>query len=424
MIMARDLVYGSVQAGPVRAGPYGALMAGALDGVVVTDLSEGIAGSYCTKLLAALGAEVIKVERPGSGDAIRGLAPFKDDIPHVETSILHLHLSMAKKSVTLNVETSSGQAMLRELIARSHILVESGGSKGLAAAGLSYDELEDERPDLIVTSVTHFGTDGPYADYKGNELVDYSVGGYSYLTGLPEREPLKAGGYQAQYQGGLHAAMATMAALLLQDGDGTGDHLDVSIVDSICFAHAAMGPFLNGGVVFRRLGARLLSESPVALYPSTILPCRDGFVHVHWAPADPALLGVFMETPRLSDPEVWQSPRGHADEMDELMTAWLMQHDKADVVSIAQEFRHPFTEVLDPSDLLHDEQFVAREFFTELDHPVAGKFPHIGAAFSMSDSPLRLERAPLLGEHNVEVFCDRLGYTPKDLPLLREQGVI
>jgi crotonobetainyl-CoA:carnitine CoA-transferase CaiB-like acyl-CoA transferase len=399
-------------------------MAGALQGLVVTDISEGIAGSYCSKLLAALGAEVIKVERPGSGDPVRSMSPFVNDVPQVETSILHLHLSMAKKSVTLNIETPSGQAILRRLIARSQVLVESQGAAGLAAAGLSYEALEEERPDLIVTSVTHFGTEGPYADYKGNELVDYSVGGYSYLTGLPEREPLKAGGYQAQYQGGLHAAMATMAALLVQDAEGVGDHLDVSIAEAICFAHAAMGPFLNGGVVFRRLGARLLSESPVALYPSTILPCRDGFVHVHWAPADPALLGVFMETPRLSDPELWASPRGHADEMDELMTAWLVQHDKREAVSIAQEFRHPFTEVLDPSDLLKDEQFVERGFFVERDHPVVGSFPQIGAAFSMSDTPLKIERAPLLGEHNVEVFCDLLGYSQTDLALLREQGAL
>jgi crotonobetainyl-CoA:carnitine CoA-transferase CaiB-like acyl-CoA transferase len=399
-------------------------VAGVLDGIVVTDLSEGIAGGYCTKLLAALGAEVIKVEHPGSGDSIRAMAPFKDDVPNVETSILHLHLSMAKKSVTLDVETPSGQAVLRQLIARSQVLVESGGAAQMAAAGLSYDDLESERPNLIVTSVTHFGTEGPYAEYKGNELVDYSVGGYSFLTGLPEREPLKAGGSQAQYQGGLHAATATMAALLFLDRDGEGDHVDVSTVEATCFAHAGMGPALNAGIIFQRVGARLLSQAPIALSPTTILPCRDGFMHCHWAPSDPTLLGVFTENPRLSDPELWATPRGHADEIDRLITAWLSQHDKRDAVAIAQEFRHPWTEVMDPSDLLNDEQFVERGFFTELDHPVVGPFPHVGAAFSMTNTPLKVERAPLLGEHNVDILADRLGYTRQELSLMRQQGVI
>ncbi len=399
-------------------------MAGVLDGIVVTDLSEGIAGGYCTKLLAALGAEVIKVERPGSGDAIRGLAPFKDDVPNVETSILHLHLSMAKKSVTLDITTPSGQAILRDLIARSQVLVESGGAKQLAAAGLTYDGLEHDRPDLIVTSVTHFGTEGPYADYKGNELVDYSVAGYANLTGLPDREPLKAGGHQAQYQGGLHAGAATMAALLYADSHGDGDHLDVSITEATCFTHAGMPPALNAGIVFERVGARLLSQSPAALYPSTILPCKDGFMHCHWAPSDPTLLGLFTETPRLSDPELWETPRGHADEVDRLITAWLADKNKRDAVAIAQEFRHPWTEVMDPSDLLNDEQFVERGFFTERDHPIVGRFPHVGAAFSMTKTPLKVERAPLLGEHNVEIYGDRLGYSHEELSLMREQGII
>jgi crotonobetainyl-CoA:carnitine CoA-transferase CaiB-like acyl-CoA transferase len=399
-------------------------VAGVLDGVVVTDLSEGIAGGYCTKLLAALGAEVIKIERPGLGDPLRSMAPFKDDVPHLETSILHLHLSMAKKSVTLDIESASGKAVLHQLVAGSQVLVESRGAAALAGLGLDYETLERDRPDLIVTSVTHFGTDGPYADYQGNELIDYSVGGYSYLTGLPDREPLKAGGYQAQYQGGLHAATATLAALLVNAVDGQGDHLDVSIAESICFTHAAIGPLLNGGTVFQRIGARLLSTSPTNLYPSTILPARDGFIHAHWAPADPSLLGVFTETPRLSDPELWATPRGHADEVDELITAWLSKHDKREAVRIAQEYRHPFTEVLDPSDLLNDPQFVERGFFVERDHPVAGRIPHIGAAFSMTETPLVVERAPLLGEHNREVLVDRLGYSEADLVLLRDRGVI
>jgi crotonobetainyl-CoA:carnitine CoA-transferase CaiB-like acyl-CoA transferase len=396
---------------------------GVLDGVVV-DLSEGVAGGFCTKLLAALGATVIKVERPVSGDPVRSEPPFKDDVPDVETSTLHLHLSMAKQSVTLDWRTPAGAAVLRDLVAKASVLVESAAPGELDAAGIGHETLARERPELIVTSVTHFGSEGPYAGYRGNELVDYSVGGYSYLTGLPEREPIKAWGYQAQYQGGLHAATATMAALIFQDETGEGDHVDVSVAESICFTQAAMAAFLNGGVVFKRSGARLLPTDPSSLYPSTMLPCKDGYIHVHYAPTDPALLGVFTEIPRLSDPEVWETPRGHADEIDELLIPWLMKRDRREVVRIAQEFRNPFTEVLDPSDLLTDEQFVERGFFVEREHPVVGRFPHLGAPFRMSKTPLRVERAPLLGEHNDAVYRGLLGYTDAQIAALRESGVI
>jgi crotonobetainyl-CoA:carnitine CoA-transferase CaiB-like acyl-CoA transferase len=399
-------------------------MAGVLDGVLVVDLSEGIAGGYCTKLLAALGAEVIKVERPGLGDPIRSMPPFKDDIPDPETSVVHLHLSMGKKSITLDPWRATGLDLLRRLIATADVLVESFKPSELMRLGIGHELLEREHPRLVITSVTHFGKDGPYAEYEGGELVDYSFGGYTFLTGLPDREPIKAGGSQAQYQGGLHAATATMAALLMREATGLGDRLDVSISEAICYAHAGMSAYLNNGQIYRRVGARLLSDLPTAPYPSTILPARDGFVHVHWAPADPSLLGVLTETPRLSEPVVWETPRGHADEIDELVSAWLSQQDKAEAVRKAQEIRHPFTEVLTPADLLEDPQLQARGFLPEVEHPLLGAFRHIGPAFVMGETPLRVERAPLLGEHNVEIYCQRLGLTAEELSGLRERGVV
>jgi crotonobetainyl-CoA:carnitine CoA-transferase CaiB-like acyl-CoA transferase len=399
-------------------------MTGVLEGVRVVDLSDGLAGGYCTKLLAGLGAEVLKIEAPGMGDPLRRAPPFKDDEPSSETSAVHLHINMGKKSLTLDTGSATGRMLLRRLIDDCDILVETGGPRAMQAAGLSYEELAESRPDLILTSVTHFGTDGPYADYKGGELVDYSVGGYTFVTGLPDREPLKAGGSQALYQGGLHAATATMAALLVRQATGEGDHLDVSITEAICYAHAGMSAYLNNGQVYRRVGARLLSDAPQAPYPSTILPARDGFVHAHWAPADPSLLGVLIGSPRLTEPEVWAEPRGHADEIDEALTAWLSQHTKAEAVRKAQELRHPFTEVLTPADLLKDPQLEARGFLVELEHPAAGTLKHIGAPFMMSGTPLTVQRAPTLGEHNREVLCGRLGLSAEELVALRDRGVI
>jgi CoA:oxalate CoA-transferase len=399
-------------------------MEGALEGVVVLDLSDGIPGGYCTKLLAGMGAEVIKVERPFSGDPIRSVPPFKDDVPDIETSTLHLHLSMGKKSLTLDFATDTGHALLRRLLASGDVLVHSFRPRAAADLGLDYETLKADFPRLIVTSITYFGQSGPYSEYEGSELTAYAAGGYAYLTGLPDREPLKAGGSQAEYQGGLHAASATVAALCLRDLTDQGDHLDVSVVEAICFCHAGMSPYLNNGVVYRRVGARLLSDSPRAMYPSTILPCKDGFVHAHYAPADPALLGVLTEDSRLGDPDLWETPRVFADEIDERLSAWLAQFDKFEAVRRAQELRHPFTEVLDPSDLFEDEQFKARAFFRPLEHPSAGTFPHVGPPIQMSETPWRVVRAPLLGEHNSEILRGRLGLEQPDIDVLAEARII
>ena len=399
-------------------------MEGALEGVAVLDASEGVAGGYCTKLLAGLGAEVIKVERPRGGDPVRHVPPFKDDVPHDETSTLHLHLSMGKKSVTLDPTTETGRSLLRRLIDQADVFVESYSALDASRCGLDYETLASSRPGLIGTSVTYFGKTGPHAGYQATELIAYAAGGYAYLTGLPDREPIKAGGSQAEYQGGLHAALATVAALCLRDVTGQGDFLDVSIAEAICYAHAGMSAYLNQGVVYQRRGARLLSDAPRYMYPSTILPCKDGFLHVHYAPADPALLGVLTENPRLSDPELWETPRAHAEEIDELVTEWLSRYDRGEAVRRAQELRHPWTEVLDPSDLVADPQFRARGFFVELDHPAVGRFEHLGAPLLMSETPWRTARAPLLGEHNEDVYCGRLGLSKADLGVLREAGVI
>src|SRR5262249_1667226 len=158
------------------------------------------------------------------------------------------HLSMSKKSVTLSLESPTGRDLLRRLVEGADVIVESCRPGVLAGWGLDYESLSKEQPGLIFTSITPFGQDGPYAQYKANELIENSAGGYTYLTGLPGRPPIKAGGYQAEYQGGLHGATATMAALMMRDLTGVGDQLDVSIVEAISFTHAGMSPVLNDGI--------------------------------------------------------------------------------------------------------------------------------------------------------------------------------
>ena len=202
-----------------------------LNDVRVLDLSAEVAGPFCTKLLAGLGAEVIKVESPGCGDVARRTGPFPGAEPHPEQSALFLYLNTGKKSVTLDIASQTGAAMLRRLAQKCDILVESFRPGYLNSWGLSYDALEGLNPGLIYTSVTPFGQSGPYRDYRGSELIAQATGGLMQTIGLPDREPLKIGGHAALYTTGISAFSATMIALYARDVLGHGHKLAVLIGD-------------------------------------------------------------------------------------------------------------------------------------------------------------------------------------------------
>ena len=178
---------------------------GALNGVKVLDLSEDIAGSFCARLLADYGADVLKLEPPG-GAALRRMGPFFHDDPHPEKSLFFLVLNLNKKGATLNLATSTGQAILQQLSQHVDVIVESFRPGYLASLGLGYDTLEQLNPSLIMTSITPFGQDGPYSQYLGEEVVSYAMGMIMSISGIQGREPLKHGGFQAQYEGGLNGA--------------------------------------------------------------------------------------------------------------------------------------------------------------------------------------------------------------------------
>ncbi len=162
---------------------------GALDDITVLDLTHHIAGPYCTKLLATYGAEVIKIERPGNGDAARLAGPFPGDESHAEKSGLFLHLNTNKQSVTLNLQHPKGQALIRELVKQVDVVVENFSPRVLPSLGLSYTDLEALNPNLVMTSISNFGQTGPYRDWKAQDIVIYAMGGAMNITGMPEREP-------------------------------------------------------------------------------------------------------------------------------------------------------------------------------------------------------------------------------------------
>jgi len=375
--------------------------------------------------LAGFGALVVKIERPGLGDGTRRVGPFPDDDPHPEKSPLFLHLNTAKKSITLDPEAAAGRLLLQRLIQRSDVLVESFAPGTLGRLGLDGETLQRTRPGLVVTSLTPFGQDGPYRDFAGGELVTQALGGYLFSMGEPEREPLRLAGYQAEYQAGINAAVATMAALYERDETGEGAHLDISIMECVAtLLQAAPQAYLESKEVTGRAGPRLLLRNPTAQYPSTTLACRDGYVHVHGNRYHWEALALLAEEPRLLDERLKSAQREHADEIDALMRPWIEAHTREEVVGRAQELRLPFASVLGIDEVLADPQHAARGYFVAIEHPVAGRAIHPGAPCEMPETPWQSRPAPLLGEHNEEIYCGWLELAREELVTLRQGGAI
>ncbi|MFC2041708.1 CaiB/BaiF CoA transferase family protein [Chloroflexota bacterium] len=394
-----------------------------LSGITVIDLTHYIAGPYCTKLLAGLGAEVIKIEKPGEGDGARRLGPFPGDRPDPEQSGLFLYLNTGKKSITLNLKTKSGVHIFKQLIADADVVVESFEPRVMPSLGLGYKVLEAINPRLVMTSISNFGQNGPYKGYKAEEITEQALSGLMYITGEPDREPLKSGGSLAQYIAGETAFAGTMTALLYAQATDTGQQVDVSIME----ANAEMVEtrlqeyFFQGTIDYRR------GNFHPTTHPHKIYPCKDGWVFVTGNPLHNwPEMAKLMEEPRLADAKfaTKHNRMEYRDEVDALMEPWLMSHTKEEIYYSGQAHGLAFGYVATPEDLAKSKQLRAREYFVEIEHPVAGKLRYPGGPYRMSETPFQFSPAPLLGEHNEEVYDQRLGFSKEDIVRLRQYGVI
>ena len=396
----------------------------ALEGIRILDLGRYVSAPYCAKLFGTFGAEVVKIEKPGTGDGARTEGPFLDDRSHPETSALFLYLNTNKKSVTLSLETEAGAGILRDLVKGTDVLVENFRPGTLASFGLDYEALESLNPGLVMVSVTDFGQTGPYRDYKGGRLVDYALGGYMYVNGHPDREPLAGGGEQPQYQGGLHAFTGAMAALINREITGLGQYIDVSIMECMTSVHQfTINRYAYSGMIQKRIGNRYMWT-----HPSTIYACRDGYVCVSPNTDDKAeMLLTMMGMPEILEDERFRTGyhrRENFEAFDELVKPWFLERTRNEIVETCQEWRIPVMYANNVEELLEDPHLREREFWVDIDHPEAGTHPYPVAPFRMSDSPARSGRPPLLGEHNEEIYCRRLNLGRDDLVRLRAGGII
>lgn len=397
----------------------------ALSGINVFDLSRFVAGSYCTKLLSAYGADVIVVEAPRHGAPLRRSGRINDDEPHTaEKNPHHLYLNTGKKSVTLDISKSRGKDLLKHLISRADIVVEDFPPRQRSELGLDYDVLRKVKPDLIMASITDFGQDGPYRHFAGGRLVEYALSGYAYVNGDPDREPLAGGGEQPSYQGGLHAYAGIMSALIAREITGVGHHIDVSIMECMASLHQ----FTINRYVFSKKMQKRGGNRHVWSHPITAYPCRDGYVCICAGTEDQArmLLTLTGKEKALEDPRFSAGLQRliNADAFDALVGPWFLTRTRKEIVEDCQEWRIPASPVNDMGDLFRDEQLNARGYWTSIDHPETGRLPYAGPPFKMSETPAEFGRAPLLGEHNDEIYLRRLGLSRDELERLVKDGVI
>ena len=387
---------------------------GALSGVKVVEIAEGVSGPFCGRMLAAMGAEVIKIERPPGGDRTRREAPFLPDVPEPESSALYLYLNAGKKSVTVDWRSDEARPVVRRLLKDAHLLLENGPPGELARFGLDFDALHDLNRGLSLVSITDFGSFGPYADWSATPLVNLALGGYLYLSGDEDREPLMLPGFQPDYVAGLHGYFGAMMALWSLDETGEGQHVEVSAVESL----ASMSQFTTvmhtySGIVRKRHGNRWESQGAYARHPITVLPCKDGRVSfaVSTEPQWEMLCAMIGRPDMLEDPAygTFLGRRSHADEIDAILTDWLRGKTEEEVFNMAAGiWSVPAARVSDLSAVLDDPQYRSRGLWSMVDHPVAGGYTQPTVPFHMSHTQPSFGRAPLLGEHNDEILRGRL----------------
>jgi len=400
---------------------------GALDSVKVLELSEFISGPYCGKMLADLGAEVIKIEKPGTGDAARRHGPFPGDIPHPEKSGLFLFLNTNKLGITLNIESEPGREIFRRLIREADVLIESNPPREMARLQIDYRSLKKLNPTLIMTSITPFGQTGPYKDYKGSDLINSHMSSEAFgnpTEGVDDREkypPLRGPMHAADFMTGLTGAACTMSALVGRQRNKTGRHIDVSAQEALASVTRQELAFClcEGLYPTRQMGRKRVG--------GFLYKCQDGYVNIwigpHWQK-----LVIMMGTPDWTQVELFQNQgtrAEHQQDCNKLIELWTQEHTMAEIDKLGIEYDVPLAPVRTVKEVVNDEQLAYRQFFTEIDHPVAGRFKYPGAPYKLTATPWEIKRrAPLLGEHNEEVYSRLEGFNKKDIEGLRRAGVI
>ena len=357
------------------------------------------------------------------------MAPFFRDEPGADSSLPFAYLNTGKRSITLNLKSAEGREMLLSLLGDADILVENFSPRVMPSLGLGYEMLRQVAPHLVMVSISNFGQTGPYRDYKAADIVEYALGGLMYIFGAYDREPLKHAFNQAQFKAGTDAASATLMALYHQRltggrRSGQGQHVDVSIQEAVASGlRDVVNNYTYTGAIRRRQPnhsgdlQRLRATADGHLLPNPGLGGGlnwDSFVE-------------FLDLPELDD-DRFRTPSArlaNAEELGRILDEYFIRQNKYGMFYGSHERRFIFGVIQSPAEVLEDPQFAHREFFVNLEHPIVGEVRMPGAPFRMESTPWQTgDAAPTIGQHNSQVYGERLGLAKEQLAYLRSEGII
>jgi len=410
-----------------------------LDIYRVLDLTDE-KGYLCGKILADLGVDVIKIEKVG-GDPGRKCGPFYGDNPGPDNSLYWWAFNCNKRGVTLNIESSDGQEIFKRLSKSCDFVLESFPPGYMESLGLGYSALSQANLKLIMVSITPFGQTGPYKNYKSCDLVSMAMGGIMYLCGDTDRPPVRISCPQAYLHAGAHAAVGAMSALYSRTRTGEGQHVDVSIQASLLstLMHARGFWDLNRVVLHR--GGQIRSGVTEKTGVRLLWQCKDGYVcynlggGVAQSLSNQNLVNYMvsegMATPTLKETD-WKTfhfgraSQQQIDQLEEPIGEFLMTHTKAELDKEASERRIILYQVATVEDIFNSPQLASRDFWVEIEHPELNRtITYPGPFIKSTQTPIKLSRrAPLIGEHNEEIYIRELGLSTEDLVILKQAGII
>jgi benzylsuccinate CoA-transferase BbsE subunit len=398
-----------------------------LSGYRVLDLSGPI-GVYCGKLMADMGADVIKIEPP-NGDPMRLIGPFVDDKRDPERSIYWLQFNTNKRSITLDIQTNQGGKLFQRLAAQADIILETFKPGFLESMNLGYNDLRKKNPGLIFVSITPFGKTGPYSSYVGSDLVGFAMGGYMYVTGWPHTPPTRLWGSQAYHTASNRAFIGALIAIYDRLNTNTGQEVDVSMQEAVAATteHVNIAFHYEGNDAVRcgfRHGGQFVAT----------WKCKDGYTSIttntqkawddlrEWM-AQEGMVGDLMEE-KYSDRIVRRGE--YSEHIEELIQKWALNHTREEITQWGQERHHPFGPVAETNEILENTQLWARGFFVEVEHPefnTTAIYP--GAPYKLPNSPWHLRStAPKIGQHNTEIYHYELGISPEEIERMTKATVI
>ncbi len=392
----------------------------ALEGIRVLDFTQFLAGPYCCMLLADMGAEVIKIERPGIGDATRSVFPKKNEV-----SMYFSNVNRGKKSITVDLKTEEGKAIFKELIKTADVLVENNRPGVMERLGFGYARAKELNKGLVYASISGFGQYGPYRERPGYDIIAQAMGGAMSITGWPDGPATRSGIALGDILAAMNTAFGILSAIIHREKTGEGQNIDVALVDSIVASLETISMvYICDGKTPRRTGNRYLAAYPYDSFEAKdtdyVMACGTDR-HFQW-------LAEVMGMPELAKEEKFltiEDRKSNGDELKEIINKWGKDKTAKEIVDILLEAKIPAAPIYDIKQVYEDPHInQAREMFVEVEHPIAGQITITGSAIKMSETPSKVRgRAPMLGEHNEEIYR-KIGLDGETLEKYKEKKII